>query len=507
MCAIMLDMLGTSIVREFALAPADEALLMKIARDLPIMSDLCRADLLLYYPVGEGRALTIAQARPHSFTPLWEEDREGIVVTATDFPSLFTGLPERGRSSQVHTATVHGTTAARQVYPVHGVSDDTSHSTPIAILCRDSFWLAHERHLRRSKVFQQALEQLIAMMLRGELQGTEDLSPFGENDGIVYVNSDRRIQYMSGIASALYRQLGYRDSLIGRRLNEIDTIDQEMVAQAITEMRCLERRGEQGGLTWTRKVIPLVSRSEFRLLRFWHRMLHARAESPHLQGAFILVHDETEALEREAELQSKMAMLREVHHRVKNNLQIIASLMRMQARRAEGDEARRALEESVNRISSVAVVHEFLSHSASQETISLQEVSRRIIGQIRESLLDPTKRIALHITSSDTIWLPAESATRCALVINELVQNAIEHGMVTQEEGLVDVELQDDGNIVTITVRDNGAGLPEGFAIDTNANLGLQIVRSMVERDLRGQFALETQSGTTQATVRFEKSP
>jgi two-component system, sensor histidine kinase PdtaS len=427
-------------------------------------------------------------------------------VTAADFPSVFTNLPERERSSPVHTATVHGTTAARQVYAVYGVGQDASRSAPIAVLCRDSFWLAHERHLRRSKVFQQALEQLIAMMLRGELQGTEDLSPFGENDGIVYVNSDRRIQYMSGIASALYRQLGYRDSLIGRRLSEIDTTDQELVAQAIIEMHCLERRSEQGGLTWTRKAIPLVSGSEFRLLRLWHRMFHAGSESPHLQGAFILVHDETEALEREAELQSKMAMLREVHHRVKNNLQIIASLMRMQARRAQGEEARRALEESVHRISSVAVVHEFLSHSASQETISLQEVSRRIIGQIRESLLDPMKQITLRVTSSDTIWLPAESATRCALVINELVQNAIEHGMAAKNEGLVDVELEDDGSTITIAVRDNGAGLPDGFDIDTNANLGLQIVRSMVERDLRGRFTLETESGMTLATVRFEKS-
>ncbi|MBC7237687.1 MAG: sensor histidine kinase, partial [Chloroflexi bacterium] len=182
-----------------------------------------------------------------------------------------------------------------------------------------------------------------------------------------------------------------------------------------------------------------------------------------------------------------------------------ASLMRMQARRVQGEEARRVLEESVQRITSVAVVHEFLSHSASQETISLQEVARRIIGQIRDSLLDPSRHIELRMSTGETIWLPAESATRCALVINELVQNAIEHGMADREEGQVTIELQDDGNIVTIVVTDNGVGLPEGFDLQTNANLGLQIVKSMVERDLRGSFALTTENGMTRATVRFVK--
>jgi two-component sensor histidine kinase len=237
----------------------------------------------------------------------------------------------------------------------------------------------------------------------------------------------------------------------------------------------------------------------------WHRLRgNYNLQGPQRpRGALILVHDATEALQTQRELESKMALVREVHHRVKNNLQVIAAIMRMQSRRVQSAEARLALEESVNRVLSVAVVHEFLSQNA-QGTINLQEVAHRILSQMQQSLVNPYKRITLSVRGP-AIWLPAERATQCALVINELVQNAIEHGLAEREEGSVEVELEDHGDGVEIHVLDHGQGLPKGFDLGTDANLGLRIVRSMVERDLRGQFELSSADGT-RATVRFEKS-
>ncbi|MBC7235903.1 MAG: histidine kinase N-terminal domain-containing protein, partial [Chloroflexi bacterium] len=232
----------------------EEALLSKIGEALPILSDLCRADLLLFRRTGRDEAVVVAQARPHSFTPLWEEDCVGMTVTAEERPAVLAGLNGHIRHKTMHTTTVHGTTAAREVYPARGTSGET-----IAVLAKDSFWLAYERHRRRSKVFQQVLDQLISMVLRGELEGAKDLSPFGENDGILYVSNDRRIQYMSGIASAMYRQLGYRDSLVGRRLGDIESVDQDLVVKAWADVRCIERQDEHASLTWTRKAIPLIS--------------------------------------------------------------------------------------------------------------------------------------------------------------------------------------------------------------------------------------------------------
>jgi two-component sensor histidine kinase len=237
----------------------------------------------------------------------------------------------------------------------------------------------------------------------------------------------------------------------------------------------------------------------------WLRERRAAARSPREGGVLILVHDATEALERQRELESKMALIREVHHRVKNNLQIVASIMRLQGRRVKSDEARAALDESVNRILSVAVVHEFLSRNA-QGMINLHELAQRIVSQVKGSLIGPDKRVDLSV-EGPAIWLPAERATQCALIINELVQNAIEHGLEDRSEGSVGIELLDLGQSVTLCVSDDGQGLPQTFDLEADANLGLNIVRSMVERDLRGEFSLSGGAGVgTRAIAHFGKS-
>ena len=491
-------MAGQGVLSKVKLASDDLAFLKKIEADLPILADLCRSDLLLYCDAGEAKAITVAQARPHSFSTLYEEERVGRRVNSTEQAEVLRCLYQKARPHVVHTISVGGATVARQVFPVRNPKGKL-----VAVLNRDAFWLAHERHRRRNKVFQDALLDFVAMVLRGELRETESLTSFGARDGIMYVGADRCIKYMSGIGSELYRQLGYRDSLVGRRITEIETVDRQLATQAVLEQRCLELETEQDGLTWMRKALPILALDESILSSAarWVRPKQVRATRS--RGVFILIHDATEALKTQQELESKMAMVREVHHLVKNNLQVIASIMHMQARRASGDEARAALEESVSRILSVAVVHEFLSRNA-QGMINLQEVAHRIVGQTQQGLIDPGKRIRLTVQGPD-IWLPAERATQCALVINELVQNAIEHGMAHQDEGSVKVTLDDDGGDITIVVADDGEGLSEGFDIETSANLGLRIVRSMVERDLRGQFALEG-AGGTRATVHFGKS-
>lgn len=481
------------------LEPDDVALLKRITGNLGILADLCRADLLLYCRLGIDRAVVVAQGRPHSFLSLFDDDRVGKVASAADQGEIIRALQGHARPQATYTIGIRGATIARQVLPVRNADGRV-----IAVLTKDAYWLAHERHRRRSHVFQDALVEFTAMVLHGDLSGVDELTSFGEHDGIVFVGADRRVLYMSGIAAEQYRHLGYRDSLVGRRLSEVETVDNQLVAQVLNEQICVEETVEQDGWTWIRKVLPVTSPEGgvTETLDRWQR--RHRLGAGRLRGAFVLVHDVTEALRTQRELESKMALVREVHHRVKNNLQVIASLLRMQARRTQLPEARAVLEESVNRILSVAVVHEFLSQNA-RGTINLREVAHRIMGQMQQGLIDPEKQVVLRVEGPD-IWLPAERATQCALVINELVQNAIEHGLVDRQSGHIDVELVDHGDQVSIMVRDDGAGLPEGFDLDLNANLGLRIVKSMVERDLRGEFELKDGQVGTIATVRFEKS-
>jgi len=487
------------IFSEVNLGDRDLGLLKKIAGDLPILSDLCRADLLLFCQDGAQQAIVVAQEQPHSSSPLYEESCVGLRVDVESHARVLRGLKGRTSSRPVYTVEVKGATVARQIFPIRNAQGDL-----IAVMTKDAYWLAYERHRRRSRVFQDALLDFVAMVLRGKLVGGDSLAPFGEHDGIVFVGADRHIKYMSGIASELYRQLGYRDSLIGRHISEIETIGSKLVIEAVNEQKCIELQTEQDGFTWIRKALPItVPACSFSLKTPFGKLKSEKIDSFQQGGVFILCYDATESLEAQREIESKMAMVREVHHRVKNNLQVIASIMRMQARRVVGQEAKSALEESVNRILSVAVVHDFLSHNA-EGLINLRDVTRRIVEQTKQGLIDPEKAVKFSIRGPD-IWLPAERATQCALVINELVQNAIEHGMAHSDEGSVEVELVDHGEEVTLVVADDGQGLPTDFDLERDSNLGLRIVRSMVERDLAGELKLTSTFGT-RATIRFAKS-
>jgi len=219
-------------------------------------------------------------------------------------------------------------------------------------------------------------------------------------------------------------------------------------------------------------------------------------------GAMLTIHDATEARRKEQELKIKIAMIQEIHHRVKNNLQTIAAFLRLQARRTDSAEVKRILQESINRVLSIAVVHEFLSEYESQ-TINIKDVSQRIIKQLVQGMLDSERRIRLNLRGVD-IYLPAQQATACALVINELLQNALEHGYDHRREGTISVTLQDDGQRIAIEVNDDGRGLPPGFDLAHNSSLGLRIVQTLVQDDLKGHFELRSGNGVS-AIVTFPK--
>jgi two-component sensor histidine kinase len=470
-------------LRSPASGGVDADLLCNIRKALPILSDLSRSDLLLYVPSGAEEAVITDQARPHSIFPLYEEDLVGKRVDVRAAPWVLRALASTRLRRGVQGGTVRDAPIVREVLPILG-----SQGRAIAALSIETNLLAHERHRRRSRVFQHALQQLQELALRGELANAEGLSPFGEHDGIAVIDPQRRIQYMSGIATNLYRRIGHMGNLLHRSVYAIETADAELVDEALNRGTCLEREKEEHGRIWMRKVIPLYAHREQ-----WMLPLRRVPDLPCPAGcvpvgAIWTVHDATEARDKEQELKAKMAMVQEIHHRVKNNLQAIASLLRLQSRRASSPEVEQALVDTVNRILSVAVVHEFLSYD-SASVINLRDVAQRIVDQMAQSVMDPDKRIEFRLDGPG-IYLSSQQATACALVINELLLNAVEHGYEQRDVGVVNIELADDGEWVTIQVGDDGAGLPGDFDVEEHGGLGLRIVRTLVQGDLKGRFEL-----------------
>ena len=214
-------------------------------------------------------------------------------------------------------------------------------------------------------------------------------------------------------------------------------------------------------------------------------------------GAIVLVRDVTELRRRDRALLTKDATIREIHHRVKNNLQTVSALLRLQSRRVEDPEASQALAEAVRRVASIAIVHETLSTS-SAETVLFDEVYDRII----HNAIELTERPVRLMKTGEFGVFGAQQATPLALVITELIHNSLEHGLAETGDLLhVDVSIQ--GDNVVVRVIDNGVGLPSGFSFKDSANLGLQIVRTLTENELKGNIKLSRIGGETQAILTF----
>lgn len=475
------------------LSQQDIALLHQIEQDLGFLADLSQADVLMYCLGTEGEAIVIAQAQPHSILPIYNESLIGQRLTADAEPALLRTLAE-GRSSSNHRLLPGPQiTVVQQILPVRSPDGRVLAAASITTTL-----FGHERHRRRSRIFQQALRDVQILVLSGTLRGIEHLSPIGEYDGILVVDGQHNIRYVSGIAANVYRKAGYIGQLEGRCIEELDIDDHSYVVTAIDKGECLETETRVHERIWVKKAIPLsFSR------RPWLNRLAGPNGYRALGGALLVISDVTDQRRQEHELQIKVTMIREIHHRVKNNLQTIVSLLRMQARRSDSEVVHRALHEGISRILSVAIIHEFLAHQDAR-VINIRDVGQRIISQIREGVLDREKRVQIEL-SGGNIQLPTQQATACALVINELIQNALEHGYDDKAEGSITVNLQDGDDTVTIRVDDDGAGLPEAFDLSQATSLGLQIVQSLVESDLKGSFLLQRRDKGVSATVTFPK--
>ena len=203
-------------------------------------------------------------------------------------------------------------------------------------------------------------------------------------------------------------------------------------------------------------------------------------------------------------LMVKSALIQEMHHRVKNNLQQVASLLRLQMHYAGERSVEQVLTESLNRILAIASVHELLSRE-DLDMVSVKKVAESIIAATAQSVIGPGKHIRMAIEGPD-ILLPSSQATAVALALNELTQNAVEHGFGEgSDEGQIAVHLAEDEHQVRLRVVNDGTPLPDGFDWKRANSLGLQIVDSLVRGDLQGKFTLTNEGESTVAAVVFGK--
>jgi len=311
------------------------------------------------------------------------------------------------------------------------------------------------------------------------------------NDGVIRLGRSGKVSYASPNALSAYRRLGLTADLTGRELGPLTARlcastrpRDDSLVRAASGKAHMETEVEANGTVVQMRTIPLI----------------VNAGSA---GALILLRDVTELRHRERELITKDATIREIHHRVKNNLQTVAALLRLQARRMRVPEASSALQEAVRRVGSIALVHETLSR-ASGEVVEFDDVARRIAAMAGE-LSAPEARVTPVLTGGFGA-LSSQVATPLALVLTELLHNAIQHGLAGpggRAAGTLELAATRCGSQLLVTVADNGAGFPDGFDLESTTSLGLQIVRTLVVSELGGTLNITAKQGGG-TTVRLE---
>lgn len=442
--------------------------LANVAANLQLVADLAYADVALAVPDDEGRLVVAADARPATALAPVASSRVGSILAPSEEPEAYAALSTGQPVDTGRRRVARGITFTTAAFPV-GADE-----SPSAVLVRD---IAEQVTLapgRMETAFMDAAEELIDVLRRGSILDVRDSSPFSTvrraGDGVLRVNATGRVAYASPNAVNIMRLAG--------------------VDVRVTGMQAAALPGGGFGISpvlGTNGAISVEAEVADRVLGYRSIALP--------DGALVLVEDLTEAKRREAELKVKDATIREVHHRVKNNLQTIASLLRIQARRTRSEDARHALGEAIERVSSMVVVHDLLAGS-DEERVDFAEAARTIVDLVGRGLSGEEPRVRASVVGA-TGKLEAPVATSLALVVAELVHNAIEHGFPDGREGTVEVALRRGGGELVLTVRDDGVGLPPDFDPASSANLGLAIVRTVVADDLHGTISYSGVRGTS----------
>jgi two-component sensor histidine kinase len=443
------------------------------------LADLCFADLLALAPVeGEEahRFLVLAHVRPVTGQTLYPAELVGRVVQEVERPLVARAW--RKREIVGGDATVIGSSerARTECIPL------MLQGAPIAVVSRESPTASARRQGELERIYLDVFERFARMMTEGSFPFARDEVQLEEAprvaDGVIILDEALQIRFTSPNAISSLHRMGIHSYTNGLQLGEIG-FDQDAAETAVRLRVPVTEEIERGDTSVLIQAIPLLE--------------HGRST-----GAMLLVRDVTDLRTRDRILLSKDVTIREIHHRVKNNLQTIAALLRLQGRRLRTTEAQEAIRESERRIRSIAIVHETLTKDTS-DVVDFAQIIGPLVRMVEDTVSTPELQLHFDVEGEAGL-LPGEIATPLAVALNELMQNAVDHAFPEDEfaagEGHVLVRLQRRDGELAIDVIDDGVGLPPNFSLESSRGLGLSIVQGLVTSELGGSLEVRDDHGT-----------
>ena len=473
-----------------ALSTEDRERLSELIAEWQMLADLSFADLILWVPKRrdyqtwpEGH-IALAHIRPTTAATVFTHDVIGSELMWGRNPRIDQALSQGEIVRDTQPEVIGDLLIKEETIPVH------FDGRIIAVISRHRDAVQMRSASRLEINYREIAHNIYRMVAEGNfpvhnaIYRAESAPRVG--DGLIRLDGGGTITYASPNARSAFSQVGWESELENHILGEVFESLSQSSHQPTDEPWRIIVSGEQ------------LRRADFENSRgIMDLLVIPLTQGPDRIGAIVLLHNVTELRRRDQALVTKDATIREIHHRVKNNLQTVSALLRLQARRVEDPIASAALAEAIRRVASIAIVHETLSTS-STETVQFDEVYDRIVHNAIELSSRP---ITLAKEGSFGIF-PAQIATPLALVITELIHNSLEHGLAETGDALR-AEIVRTGETCTIAIIDNGEGLPEDFEWEQSSNLGLRIVRTLTENELKGTIALKRESGETWAILNF----
>ncbi|MCI1831378.1 MAG: PAS domain-containing sensor histidine kinase [Bifidobacterium sp.] len=458
---------------------SDREWLHHLVADWQVIADLSFADLLLVLQNGDGSWVVAEQCRPSTVMSLRTEDVVGNAV-----PQSMVG--ELGAA--MDSGTVFRSTILRNVgkSTVCNVYAPIRHNgKTLGLVVRETNMATREANGTYESENINAGKQLYRMIPRGQFPYHDAVLSQRHNarvaDGFILITGEGIVRYASPNAISCFRRLGSMTTMQGQYLTEIGA---QLLHKndPVLESLPLVLSGKAAAdseLAANRSAISIRSLPLFDE--------HARI------GAIVLCRDVTELRRREQELQTKDATISEINHRVKNNLQAVSALLRLQARKTKSDEVKKELAEAQRRVQTIAMVHEGLSQSV-DEIVDYD----RVISNLLKMSVDLASMRDQHI-HIDFIgkfgMMPAQDATPLSLVLTELITNAVEHGFEGRADGHITISVGRGGNNLNVVVEDDGSGLEteedHGLARSSGSGLGTQIINTFVTNDFGGTVKWE----------------
>ena len=480
--------LSELVAKHTDLDAADRAHLRRLVRAWGVLADLCFADLLLFAPTrpieGEDRFVVVDQIRPTTAQTLYQEDHVGRFVDIND-RALVAEAFYTGRTTEAEADVLASSQLALvQAIPVRREGSSQAGEI-IAVLTTESPRLGSRSHGELERTYLGVFQRFALMIVDGKFPYPDE-GGRGEGwprvgDGTMLLDRDGKVMYTSPNAVSALHRVGYQANAVGRSITDLG-FGGDVVRTAFRLRVPVTEEVERGtSVTISARVLPLV-------------------KNDGVDGALVLLRDVSEVRVADRLIVSMDASIREIHHRVKNNLQTVSSLLRLQGRRLASAEAKAAIDESVRRIRSIALVHEILSQEGGDQVV-FSDVVQPIVAMVEQTLTSPERPVRVRLVGKGPT-VPAAKASSLAVITTELLQNAVEHGFPPGSPGgQIVVELLNSPHELIIRVHDDGVGLAPDFNLDNADGLGLTIAKTLASGELRANLTMRPAASGTQGTV------